>query len=494
MQLDWNITINSLKESLPQTQFQNWLKPVALLRQDETTITLGVPSRFHEEWLKNNYAGQIKQAIRKQCGSDRQLEFEILVEEENREASRAVPPQAPPPPAPVGRPQLRIVGSPPPAGLSESAKPAPPPYTPNLPVFNHPFFELPFNQLPNQLLGIFAQGAVPFMNPFVIVGGVGMGKTHLLTEVGNAVLRQHPEMRVRFTNGDNFSNEMVRGLRDPNEMAAFKRKYIEETDCLLFDDLHGLRTRPKTQEVLLHIFNELANRGARIAFTTIVTPQKLEGFLEPLKSRILAGVNADIRVPSFEDKVQLLAKMCEVNRIVMDSAPLRQLADQGQKDIRELIGSLLRVHLSARLQNRRIDSTFLVRPEDARDPRQNAIAMPEIMSLVEHNFGVPRSELCSKSRKGATVWARQVAMYLARHYTLLPLDEIGRAFGRDHATVIHAFQKVRDAIEKHPARKYEVDFLKQKLQMRASPPPAPAPETAPPPPQPEFMDELPGIE
>jgi len=146
---------------------------------------------------------------------------------------------------------------------------------------------------------------------------------------------------------------------------------------------------------------------------------------------------------------------------------MHQLADKHQTDVREMIGTLLRVHLQATLENKRLDGEFLAREGLVRETHREAITLAEIVSLVEHNFGVSRTDMFSKSRKGNINWARQVAMFLARTYTLLPLEEIGKQFGRDHATVIHAFSKVKETMEQQPTRRYEVEFLQQKLQGRA---------------------------
>jgi chromosomal replication initiator protein len=461
-QLDWNATINSIRECLPQTQFTNWFKPLTLIRCDERSVVLGVPSRFHEEWLKSHYSHQLSRAIREQCGSELQLEFEVLVREENVEAALSTEDALPPPI--VMRPQLRIVDR-----KEQAAPPSPSepslPVAPNLPTFSHPFLEFDFNHVAYQCALMLAGGNRQ-ISPLIIQAGVGMGKTHLLTEIGQAVHRQRPRARIRYTNAEAFTAEMVGYIKSDN-ILAFKRKYRDETDCLLFDDIQVLSRRIRTQEELVHIFNEIVNRGGTVAFTSSVQPHRLEEFIEPLKSRLLSGVIAEVKTPTFEERVQILARMCEKTQLIMDPLVLRTLADKGQKDIRELIGTLFRVHLQSTLENRPLDNEFLAREGWAREKQKESITMEEIIALVEHNFGVVRTELMSKSRKSLTTWSRQVAMYLARHYTLLPLEEIGKTFGRDHATVIHAFQKVTETMESQPTRRYEVEFLKQKLQNRA---------------------------
>lgn len=470
-QLDWNAAINTLRETLPSAQFQNWVKPVSMLRCNERSVVLGVPNRFHEEWLKANFSRHITQALRKQCGEDLQLEFEILAQEalETRESLDAFvsPVPSSPSAAVPARPALRIVDSAVVDPLPHVAEPEPEPHVTNLPVFNTPFMELDYNRVAYQFSGIFSQGRSTPFQTLIVQGGIGMGKTHLLTEIGRWVQGSNAKARVRYINGEAFGNEFVRALKT-NTMHDFKRRYSHETDCLLFDDVHTLTGKEKFQETLLHIFNEIMNRGGRIAFASTTDPRRTEGFIEPLRSRLVSAVIAEIKPPSFEERVGLLARVCEQNQIFVEATTLRCLADKGQKDVRGLIGTLIHAHLQAKLQNLPLDAQFLSGGNELHpEPPREAISMAEIVALVEHNFGVPRSELMSKSRKEGPTWARQVAMYLARTYTLLPLEEIGKTFGRDHATVIHAFQKVKDTMESHPQRRYQVEFLKKKLQGRS---------------------------
>lgn len=465
-ELDWNATINAIRETLPQAQFQNWFKPLRLIRCDDRSVVVGVPNRFHEEWVKHHYSEKLSEAIRNQCGTELQLEFEILLREENHEASQS---HLPPPPAPSARPSLRVVSTDPDEIGALSASPAAPQEPaprPSFPSFPDPFLEFEFNSVAVQCANLFVAGQELALNPLILLGGVGMGKTHLLAEIGTKLHARSPRARIRYVTAENFTNEFVQSFKS-GDTYLLKKRYAEETDCLLFDGIHGLSKRLKTQEELLHVFNEITSRGGKICFTTTVAPHLLEGFIEPLRSRILAGVVAEIRPPTFEQKVELLGKKCARDQINMDSTVLRSLAAQGHNDVRELLGAVVRLHLQARLENRQVDHEFLARKAWPQEARKETLTLEEIISLVEHNFGVRRADLVSKSRKGCIAWARQVAMYLARHYTMLSLEEIGKHFGRDHATVIHAFQKVKEIMESQPTRRYEVEFLEEKISSRS---------------------------
>ena len=461
-QLDWNLAIGQLKEVLPPTQFQNWVQPVLFLRRGEKSVVLGVPSRFHEEWVRAHYGRQITDVLKKQTGAELQLEFELIAEENLKAADLTVP---------TPRPALRIVGgtTATPAAPEKSNEPEEyrPAFDldPGLPNICTPFFEMGFNRMALEFGRHFSKIGKLSFPCLTVVGGVGMGKTHLLAEIGLMFQQSHPTARVRYVSAECFGSEYVRALKSQT-LPDFKWKYAQ-LDCLLFDDLH-LFSGPKFQEALLFIYNEITNRGGRVAFGTANPVHRLKEIIEPLRSRLQSSMVAEIRLPNYEERVELLGRACEQNRIPADGTVLRRLAGQGQRDVRELIGTLLNLHLKSTISQQSLDESFEVHErERIEQPVKDPITLNEIVALVEHNFGVSRTDLVSKSRKEGPTWARQVAMYLARTYTLLPLEEIGSYFGRDHATVVHSFQKVADAVEGHPQKRYQVEFVKKKLQARS---------------------------
>lgn len=480
LQLDWNATKEALRVSMPVLQFKNWLKPVQLIRLNERTVVLGVPSHFHEQWIRSHYSEKLQGAIKGQCGSDLQLEFEIIAQQ-NAEAAEE-PAEVESDFATTLRPRLHIVES---EEDSESAEVDADDdgatVQPNLPIFSRPFFESEYNRVAYRYAEMFAKSDHCQFNPLIIFGGVGMGKTHLLTHIGQLIQSHHPRVRVRYTNFDLFSVEYVDAVRfhDNNTaLANFRRKYRYHTDVLLFDDLQGMASRKKSQEELVHVFNEITARGGRIVFTSSMVPHRIDGLSEPLKSRICAGVIGEIKYPAYEERVGLLNDVARHESITVDPLVIRTLAGQGQRDVRELLGLLVRVHTWSQVNERPVDHQFLAEEGLISETRKETVSLDEIISLVEHHLGTPRSVLASKSRKESANWARQVAMYLARQYTLLPLEEIGKAFGRDHATVFHGCQKVTEKIKDYPGQRYEVEFLEQRLRKRGAgftPPPASSP-------------------
>jgi len=453
-----------IQGEIPAPQFQRWFKELSFLRQEEGSIIIGVPTVFHQEWLSTHYKEQLNRAIHQSFGSTLQLEFEVLIESSNLEASISPVVSIPPAPLPSPqKPQLRVVEG----GNVQQPMIQNEDLGSDIPHFPSDFFELNYNRLCFQYCGLFAQGSTPTLNPLFISAGVGMGKTHLLASLGKEIKLRFPQLKVRYTHAEKFTNEMFRSWNDKNG-TNFQKFYRDEVDVLLFDDLQGLSGRRATQEALLHIYNEILSRGGRVVFTSTLPPHKLSDFLEPLRSRLLSGVSAEIKTPSYDEKVCLLSLMAQQNQIAVDESLLRVLADQGHQDIRELLGVFLRLHLQSQIEKKTLDSHFLAKEGLNFEAPQQAISLKEIVALVENSFGVSKTDLISKSRKGLVVWARQVAMYLGRRFTLLSLEEIGKTFGRDHATVLYAYEKVSEALRLQPSRKYEVEFLIQKLQARIS--------------------------
>lgn len=465
LQLDWNTTLDLIREGLPPAQFLNWLKPVQLVSYNEKSVVLGVPSRFHEQWLRNHYAQTITQAIKNQVGADLQLEFQIVVYEQTLPIETMKSASTPTDCALSPWPTLHGIK---PALVEVKQAPSP---APDIPLFHSSFLESDYNSVAFRCASLFAEGKEALINPLIILGGIGMGKTHLLADIGRKIQERNPRLQIRYTTFEAFTAEMVQSFKD-GSILSFKRKYRDQNYCLLFDDLQGLGKKLRTQEELLYILNDIVGRDGRVAFTTTVPPHLLEDFIDPLRSRLISGVIAEITPPSFEERVEILKRKSQEMGIEVELGVLRSISGQITSDIRELMGTLLRIHLHARLEQKKITTQFLVDhgmcTQEQYSPSE--IKMDDILRLIEHNFGITRTELISKSRKSRVAWARQVAMYLARLYTALPLEVIGKTFSRDHATVIHAFQKVNDTLQNQPTKSYEVEFLKKRLAARRKAP------------------------
>lgn len=462
---DWNSALDSLRETIPESQFRTWVQPLQFIRSDNSRVVLSAPNPFHEEWVRNRFQRHLQTVIQHQYAAPVQLEFEIKDEAAEPTESTDSPVQPTLPTAPA-KPSLRVIEG---DGQPTEAKDAPKveEIEPALPIpeFSTPYIGLSFNHAAHHFSQLFVKGSDFPMNPLIICGQIGMGKTHLLANIGKMYQEKYPDAIVRYTDTESFSNEFVQAIRSKDyvEMASFKAKYRRHTDLLLFDGLQDLGTKAKTQEELVHAFNEITARGGKVVFTTTTRPQRLAHLIEPLRSRVNSGVLADIQSPSFDDRVKLVEALAGHYQIAAEPAALRTIANQGSKDVRELLGGLLRIHLHAKLENRSIDHQVLESQDWTDEPRRQAMSIEEIIAVVEHTFGVARVELISKSRKGNVNWARQVAMFLARRHTLMSLAQIGASFGRDHATVVHACARVEKDVKNNPRKQLQVEYLNKKF-------------------------------
>lgn len=300
-------------------------------------------------------------------------------------------------------------------------------------------------------------------NPLFIYGGTGLGKTHLLHAVGNALKTQHPKQKIRYVTSEKFTEEVVNGMRRQN-LDDFKEKY-RALDLLLLDDVHFLSGKEKTQEELFHTFNALTDQNKQVVFSSDRPPKTIPGIEERLLSRFAGGMQADIKVPDFEMRVAIVkAKLGQLDSSLSDPT-IEAIASKIQKNIRELEGALNRVVSFVRLKGaepsadglQQLLGEMLAGPARMVSPRQLIHTVAEFYDIME-------KELVAKSRKKDVVKPRQIAMYLLREEFKHSFPAIGEKFGgRDHTTVMHACEKISREMTENPQFAQEVGALREKL-------------------------------
>ena len=296
-------------------------------------------------------------------------------------------------------------------------------------------------------------------NPLFIYGGVGLGKTHLVTAIGNAALDKNPDARVVYLSADSFMNELIASLRR-DQMEELKRKF-RNVDYLILDDVQFLAGRERTQEEFFHTFNSLYDARKQIVLTADKFPKEISGLEERLRNRFESGLIADIQAPDIETRLAILEKKAEGEGLVLQPDVAVFLAETFQSNVRELEGSLTRLAAHASLNGAPIDihlAREALKSFVANRPNRG-ISIESIQSTVSEYFHLNRDDLLSKSRTRHITHPRQIAMYLCRRHTEASFPVIGDRFGgRDHTTVIHATQvierrmqhdtKLRDTIER----------------------------------------------
>lgn len=302
-------------------------------------------------------------------------------------------------------------------------------------------------------------------NPLFLYGGVGLGKTHLMQAIAHYVRQHHPRMYVVYVSSETFTNDLINAL-GKRSMAEFRQKY-RNVDLLLIDDIQFVAGKEQTQEEFFHTFNALYEAEKQIVISSDRPPKEIPTLEERLRSRFEWGLTTDIQPPDLETRVAILRKKAADEGISLPNDTYLYIANVMQSNIRELEGALIRVVAYASLQN--LPLTPEVAEEALRDivsaTQSRVITIELIQSVVASHFGINVSDMKAKKRTRSLVFPRQVAMYLARELTDSSLPQIGEEFGgRDHSTVIHAYEKVKAEAQSDPALSQTLRELAQKIQ------------------------------
>jgi chromosomal replication initiator protein len=287
-------------------------------------------------------------------------------------------------------------------------------------------------------------------NPLFIYGGVGMGKTHLMHAIGAALLEQHPAMRIVYTSGERFMNEMINCIRS-DRMPSFHRHY-RSADVLLIDDIQILAGKERTQEEFFHTFNELYEHQKQIVISSDSVPKATPGLVERLRSRFEWGLLVDIQPPDLETKMAILDKKAESEGIALPEEVRVYIATKTKSNVRELEGSLVKLVAYSSVTGAPITLAMAQQVLKYLIPGQERrVTMDTVLRAVADRFQLQPSQLKQKTNAQNIAYPRQIAMYLIKELTQSSLPEIGRMFGgKHHTTVLHSVQKIDKLRQKDP--------------------------------------------
>lgn len=302
-------------------------------------------------------------------------------------------------------------------------------------------------------------------NPLFIYGDVGLGKTHLLSSIGNAIYDYNPNLQVVYVTSEHFTNDVIASIRY-QKMDEFRKRY-RKIDVLLVDDIQFISGKEVTQEEFFHTFNALYKEGRQVVFSADRSAKEISGIDERLRSRFEMGLVADIQPPDLETKIAILYKKAEAERISLPEEVANFIARCVRSNVRELEGSLIRLGAYSSLVGHEItlESAQHVL-KDIVPQKKQEIYISDVQQVVAEHFHVRGGDLKSKRRTKQVVVPRQVAMYLCRELTKASFPEIGSAFGgKDHSTVIHACKQIEKIAESDAPLKETLELLTKTLEM-----------------------------
>lgn len=429
----WRAVLTDLELSLSKTYFAGYIKPlslVSLVESNEGVIaTVMCPTKYHVQMMEEKYGKHVIRAIEHVVGQKCLIEYEIG-KETSLEMGGGLPlfQSTPKPVATLGsgshnlNPRLTfdsyIVGS------------------------------------SNNFAYAAAQGAAKSpgtrYNPLFIYGGVGLGKTHLMHAIGHAVYADHPDWDIMYISAETFGSDLIASLQN-KRTAAFKKKY-RAPNLLLIDDIQFIAGKEYIQEEFFHTFNELYMSQRQIVLTSDRPPQEISRLEERLSSRFMGGLMVDVQAPDFETRMAILTQKCVALGLEVSPDLISLLAEKAVGNIRELEGTLQAILAKSHSEKRPIDPDLIREHFGAASERRNHRLRPQaVVNKAAQYFNYKVSELVGGSRKAPLTAARHAAMYLLYEELSLPYVQIGELFGgRDHTTVIHAVEKIKEELKSNP--------------------------------------------
>lgn len=436
----WKEAINQIKNELEEQEYAMWFN-LSYVESSENEITIAVPSSFYRDQVKQRYQSYIENKLHELSGKALGLQF--VIRPKSPESAKN-----------------DTTGSKKGSHSSSDAK-----KTSNTPEKKPD--KAPHNQLrkdyifSNYVIGdnnSFASNAAIAIaknpgtayNPFLIYGGVGLGKTHLMQAIGNHI-HYESDSKVIYITAENFTNEFIQSIQ-ANKTAAFKNKY-RYVDVLLIDDIHFLQKKHETQEELFHTFNALYDANKQMVFTCDRPVSELKNLSDRLRSRFERGLNVDLQPPNYETRYAILKKKADARGVPIPDEVIELVSKNVTTNIRDLEAALTKLIAYAELVRKNI--TVETAQQQLKDvfasPRQTNMSIDIIQKVVADYFSLSYNDLKGKKRTQNIVFPRQLAMYICREITEYSTTEVGNEFGgRDHTTVMHACSKIEERIRSDP--------------------------------------------
>lgn len=460
----WRAVLGQIELSISKANFVTWFKNTSIIKNQDGSITIGVPNGFAKEWLENKYNHYILKALRSFDPNIREIHCILAPEKtagysmdsvKNIDAVKA-------PEGTAGFVRKKIIEKP-----SFGTTPH------DTTVFHETnlnsrytfenFIVAENNELARAACYAVSQNLGMSYNPLFIYGGVGLGKTHLLQSIGNEVVKNDPEKRIKYITSERFTTELVDSIKN-QKIDKFK-EYYQQMDLLIIDDVQFLSGREKTQNEFFHIFNALYQINKQVVISSDRPPKAIPTLEDRLRSRFEGGMITDISRPTLETRIAILESKLAEKGFIMDSPAIRFIAENASQNIRELEGALNRVVAYCEFHKMppSMENTQKILSELIENNKKS-LQTEDIFSVITEFYNVTKEDLIKKGRKKEVAHPRQVMMFLLRQELGIPFSTIGDLLGgRDHTTALHAFEKIDSQKETNIRLKEELHALKEKI-------------------------------
>jgi chromosomal replication initiator protein len=458
----WEKTLENIKNQITNPSFNTWFSETkAVLTTGENQLVLQVPNNFIQEWIETQYTDLIEEILKDLTGNQwtlllltpKQVEKFKEKQKENKDYNKNDP---------ENDNDLEIVED-----NMEEKNPDQefqngfnPKYTFDTFVVGNS------NRFAHAASLAVAEAPAKAYNPLFIYGDVGLGKTHLMQAIAHFILKNNPDYKVVYVSSETFTNELINSIKDDSTV-DFRDKY-RNIDILLVDDIQFLAGKERTQEEFFHTFNTLHESNRQLIISSDRPPKEIPTLEERLRSRFEWGLITDIQKPDLETRIAILRKKADVENLTIPNEVIIYIANKIQSNIRELEGALVKVIAYSSLVDREIDIELareaLKDLVNKKKQEQIEVNIERIKKIIIDDYNLKMEDMESKKRTQNIAFPRQIAMYLSRELTDFSLPHIGDEFGgRDHTTVIHAHNKIKEKIENENDFSNKIERLTDKI-------------------------------
>ncbi len=439
----WNTVLGDIETNVSEATFSTWFKDTGIVRVEDGVVFLSVPNQFVKEWLINKYHKSILKKLREGAEQVRNIEYIVSKDPPKQEVATRKINNNPTTEMPLADFYVN---------KEDNLNPR---YT-----FDS-FVVGSFNDLAHAAVQAVIKKPGIAYNPLFIYGNTGYGKTHLIQAVGNYIKTMSPSMKVYYITSENYYLGLVNAMQE-NKISLFKEKY-RKYDLLIMDDVQFLSNKEKTQDELFHLFNTLYDNNKQIIFSSDKHINQIPNLEDRIRTRFGAGMMVDIQAPDYDARVAIIQKKCNSQNTSLSPEIIEYLAGS-DNSIRELEGALNTITYHMQLKNKIISITEIKNIIRETSKPRRTFSVKEIIKTIADFYDVPENSIYEKTRRKEVVKPRQIIMYILREDFKVSYPTIGEKLGgRDHTTVIHSCEKIKNELKTDTTLVEEIDYIRTML-------------------------------
>ncbi len=437
----WNKVLSEIETAVSKANFATWFKDTKISGFDNGTIFLSVPNTFVQEWLTKKYHPIILKSLRTSSEAVHALEY--VIKEECKTKNQYVPNK---PVSPIRELPLSDYY----VNKEDNLNPR---YT------LESFVVGPFNELAFAAAQAVIKTPGIAYNPLFIFGSTGHGKTHLIQSIGNAIKSTNPSKKIYYLTSEKFANDYVNSMQE-NKMSSFKEKY-RKYDVLIMDDIQFFSGKDKTQEEFFHLFNTMKEMNRQVIFSSDKHPNMIVGLEDRLKSRFSSGMVIDIPAPDQESRAAIIKTKCANVGFFMDQEMVDYLAESIKGNIRDIEGVINLIICQTENKGRILNINEIKELIKNSIKNKKSLSYKEVVKIISDFYKIEEESIYEKTRKKEIIKPRQVIMYILREDFSISYPSIGEKLGgRDHTTVIHSCEKIKNDLKNNPGLGREIQEIR----------------------------------